>query len=131
MNGAQPPTCSMWVLAGPFPPPPLTHPSHSELIHSDLSSPHTPLHSFTALLTLSHTIIFSTKVNPLSQHSLTGNVLYKFVLQLCYIFIVLCYYNIGNIFFFLLVYILLLFARFKKKKFNIMINDWEYLVEIL
>ena len=72
--------------------------------------PFFPLTRLTPSLQLSHPLFTQSQLHnfpqlshPLTQHSpqqhsLTGNVLYIFVLQLCYIFIVLCFYNIGNIF---------------------------------
>ena len=94
MNGAQPPMCSMWVPAVPSPsPPPLPVPLtqlHSHTLSFSFNSSHTLLTTLLSSHTLSHNNHLN-KVNPLSQHSLTGNVLYKFVLELCYLFIVLCY----------------------------------------
>ena len=86
MNGAQPPMCSMWVPAVPCPPP-LPYLSLSLSYTHTLSPSASMALTLSSALTLFHTIITLTKL----IHSLTGNVLYKFVLELCYLFIVLCY----------------------------------------
>ena len=104
-----PSTCGIWVPTRTFFPPYLSHSVSLALIPSlQLSRPSSLNHNFPQL---SHPL---TQHSPL-QHSFTSNVLYLyiyiyiFVLQLCYISIVLCFYNIGNIFCQL---ILWLFARF-------------------
>ena len=128
-----PSTCSMWVPAVPFSPLPIV------LSHTLFNSSHNLKFStwwsqLSSALTLSHTTLTSTKLihshNTLSQVMFYINLYFSYVIYLlCYVITIL---GIFVFFFFLLVYILLLFARFKKKKnFNIMINDWEYLVEIL
>ena len=87
-----PPHVACGSQLGPFFPPYPSHSVSSALTPSlQLSQPSSLSHNFPQL---SHPL---TQHSP-QQHSLTGNVLYIFVLQLCYIFIVLCFYNIGNFF---------------------------------
>ena len=124
MHGDQPSTCLMWVPTVPF---------FFPLLSSSLSLSHS----------LTHNTLSLNKINPLSQHSLTmevstSQVMFYINLYLSYVIYLLSevittylrYYSKywEYLLSFVNVNIVINSLLGFKKKFNIVINYWEYLI---